>query len=201
MKMMCAVRIPATAAPCFTLHPVMRRPLISSFLASPSRTQPFFKSTTPLTFSSGLGYCHLAQARKADTVDNLPKVGDSNGIIIEQVKHIVDMAKRASIRREVMHTDFLIPPVLKESMIVLEKLSDVKAIAQGGYPEAERCRISVGHPEALTTVPDIVAALSISGNFGFQPCSHGDFLGSVLGAGIVIDGLGDILLQIPVRMV
>ena len=43
--------------------------------------------------------------------------------------------------------------------MIIEKLADVKTIAQGGYPEAERCRLSVGHPDVLTTDPDIVAAL------------------------------------------
>nr|XP_009772468.1 PREDICTED: uncharacterized protein LOC104222846 isoform X1 [Nicotiana sylvestris]XP_016477813.1 PREDICTED: putative RNA-binding protein YlmH isoform X2 [Nicotiana tabacum] len=80
-------------------------------------------------------------------------------------------------------------------MLVLERLADVKIVAQGGYPEAECCRLSVGHPDALTSDPDIVSALSISGNFSFQPCSHGDFLGAILGTGIVRNKLGDILLQ------
>lgn len=43
--------------------------------------------------------------------------------------------------------------------MIIEKLADVKTSVQGGYPEAERCRLSVGHPEVLTTDPDIVAAL------------------------------------------
>lgn len=47
-------------------------------------------------------------------------------------------AKRASLRREVLHTDFLTPPVLKESMLVLERLADVKIVAQGGYPEVRQ---------------------------------------------------------------
>ncbi|PSR95691.1 RNA-binding protein like [Actinidia chinensis var. chinensis] len=80
-------------------------------------------------------------------------------------------------------------------MLVLEKLADTKTVPQGGYPQAERCRLSVGHPQALTTDPDIVAALSITGNFGFQPCSHGDFLGAILGTGIAREKLGDIILQ------
>lgn len=42
---------------------------------------------------------------------------------------------------------------------------------------------------------------SISGNFGFEPCSHGDFLGSILGTGISRDKLGDILLQVAVTFV
>lgn len=111
------------------------------------------------------------------------------------MKRIVELAERASLRREVLHTDFLTPPVLKESMLVLDRLADLKIVAQGGYPEAERCRLSVGHPEALTSDPDNVAALSISGNFSFQPCSHGDFLGAILGTGIARNKLGDILLQ------
>ncbi|XP_050219965.1 uncharacterized protein LOC126670308 isoform X3 [Mercurialis annua] len=104
-------------------------------------------------------------------------------------------ARRASSRREALHTDFLTPPIVKESMLLLEKLADAKAVAQGGYPQAERCRLSVGHPEALVNDPDIIAALSITGNFAFQPCSHGDFLGSILGTGISREKVGDILLQ------
>ncbi|GMN54510.1 hypothetical protein TIFTF001_023637 [Ficus carica] len=139
------------------------------------------------------GICQLAQAIKGDTDVLLKGVGDKN--TIEEVKHILEMARRASSRREVFHSNFLTPPVLKESMLALEKVADVKAIAQGGYPQAERCRISVGQLEVLTSDPDTVAAMSITGNFGFQPCSHGDFLGAILGTGIARNRLGDILLQ------
>ncbi|KAH9802648.1 S4 RNA-binding domain-containing protein [Citrus sinensis] len=138
------------------------------------------------------GIRQLIQAVKGNFDDLLKGVGDKNAI--EEVKHILEMARRASSRREVLHSDFLTPPVLKESMMALEKLADVKAVAQGGYPQAERCRLSVGHPEALTSDPDIVAALR-QRNFGFQPCSHGDFLGSILGTGIAREKIGDIILQ------
>ncbi|KAK8507397.1 hypothetical protein V6N13_141418 [Hibiscus sabdariffa] len=141
--------------------------------------------------SSGL--CHIAQVIKGDNDVLLKGVGDKNAI--EEVKHVLDMARRAATRREVYHTDFLTPPVLKESLTVLEKLADVKAVVQGGYPQAERCRISVGHSEVLTSDPDVVAAINISGNFSFQPCSHGDFLGAILGKGITREKLGDIILQ------
>lgn len=47
----------------------------------------------------------------------------------------------------------------------------------------------------MTSDPDVVAAVSISGNFGFQQCSHGDYLGSILGTGIAREKLGDIILQ------
>ncbi|KAI3441530.1 S4 RNA-binding domain-containing protein [Psidium guajava] len=137
--------------------------------------------------------CHLAQAVKRNEDDLLKGLGDKN--VIEEVKHVLEMAKRASSRKIVLHTDFLTPPVQKESVLLLEKLADIKAIAQGGYPQAERCRISIGHIETLTSEPDIVAAVSITGNFSFDSCSHGDFLGAILGTGIARDKLGDILLQ------
>ncbi|XP_043688079.1 putative RNA-binding protein YlmH isoform X2 [Telopea speciosissima] len=149
--------------------------------------------TTPWN-SSVAGICSLPNAKKWEDTDALVQgVGDKDAI--EAVKHTLEMARRASSRREVLHTNFLTPPILKESMLALEKLADVKAVAQGGYPQAERCRLSVGHFEVMTTDPDIVAALSITGNFGFQPCSHGDFLGAILGTGIAREKLGDILLQ------
>ncbi|KAH9802641.1 S4 RNA-binding domain-containing protein [Citrus sinensis] len=136
----------------------------------------FHGTHRPFTFPTSLrhtasGIRQLIQAVKGNFDDLLKGVGDKNAI--EEVKHILEM----------------------ESMMALEKLADVKAVAQGGYPQAERCRLSVGHPEALTSDPDIVAALSITGNFGFQPCSHGDFLGSILGTGIAREKIGDIILQ------
>lgn len=44
-------------------------------------------------------------------------------------------ATRALSRREVLQTDFLTPPVLKEAMSMVEKLADVKTVAEGGYPQ------------------------------------------------------------------
>ncbi|XP_066309914.1 uncharacterized protein [Miscanthus floridulus] len=101
----------------------------------------------------------------------------------EEVRNILDMAERASQRRDVFHTNFLTPPIVKEAMLAVEKLADIKAVAQGGYPQAERCRISVGHPDFMTR------------NFRLEPCSHGDFLGAILGTEITREKVGDILLQ------
>ncbi|RVW79389.1 hypothetical protein CK203_040895 [Vitis vinifera] len=213
-----SVLMPAMAATGFTTPSVLRKALHSFLplrLTHIRNTLFYYKNlhSFPLSThlnSSGInhvsqvtlfcslyniasGMCHLAQAMKGDANSLLKGVADRS--TIEAVKHILEMAKRASARREVLHTDFLTPPVLKESMIVLEKLADMKAVAQGGYPQAERCRLSVGHSEVLTTAPDIVAALRITGNFGFQSCSHGDFLGAILGTGIAREKLGDIILQ------
>lgn len=195
---MCAVRTPAMAAISFASHSVLRRTLHSFVTPRPlvitSNKLSHYATLLSLPLSSSAaGTCHLPQAIKGDVDSLLGGVRDKGAI--EAVKHIVELARRASSRREVLHTDFLTPPILNESIIVLGKLADIKAVAQGGYPQAERCRLSVGHPQAFTTDPDIVAALSITGNFGFHPCSHGDFLGTILGTGIAREKLGDIILQ------
>ncbi|XP_022981895.1 uncharacterized protein LOC111480897 isoform X1 [Cucurbita maxima] len=178
----------------------LRRAAQSSSLRTPLAVNlskvSFHEARFPTSPSSPLGssgMCQLVQAVKGDIDVLLNGVGDK-GVIVD-VKHILVMAKRSLSRREVLHTNFLTPPVVKESMLAIKKLADVKAIAQGGYPEAERCRISVGHADELTSDPDVVSALSITGNFMFHTCTHGDFLGAILGTGIAREKLGDIILQ------
>ncbi|KAK9907188.1 hypothetical protein M0R45_002191 [Rubus argutus] len=186
------------AATSFVAASLLRRAALGFALSHPLKNNKLsYQSNlisfplTPRLTSSGL--CHLAQAVKGDVADLLKDVGDKT--VFEEVKRTLEMARRASSRREVLHTNFLTPPVMKESMLALTKLADLKAVSQGGYPQAERCRISVGHPDVLTSDPDIIAALSITGNFGFQPCSHGDFLGAILGTGIAREKVGDVILQ------
>ncbi|RCV27337.1 hypothetical protein SETIT_5G316600v2 [Setaria italica] len=130
------------------------------------------------------GRCSSAIAVAAAAARNSAMKGSVDRNAAEEVRNILDMAERASQLRDVFHTNFLTPPIIKEAMLAIEKLADIKAVAQGGYPQAERCRISVGHPDSMTSNPDVVAALSISGNFRLEPCSHGDFLGAILGTGI-----------------
>eukprot|EP00850_Spirogloea_muscicola_P003172 SM000012S25434 [mRNA] locus=s12:1112985:1115441:+ [translate_table: standard] len=97
-----------------------------------------------------------------------------------------------------------------DALRVLSRLVDVGVVASGGYPQAERCRLSVGHAEALATgcrgadsgsgdatgFIGAVSAISVSGDFEHNAVSHGDFLGSVLGTGIVREKVGDILVQV-----
>ncbi|CAN0891264.1 Putative RNA-binding protein YlmH [Linum grandiflorum] len=138
------------------------------------------------------GICSSAQAMKKQADGLLNSVTDKN--VIEDVKYVIEMATRAARDRKILYTDFLTPPTVKESMVVLEKLADITTDVQGGYPEAERCRISIAHHEVLAQDADIVAAMSISGNFGFVSCSHGDFLGAILGTGVAREKVGDVLL-------
>ncbi|RLN24496.1 hypothetical protein C2845_PM07G22920 [Panicum miliaceum] len=112
---------------------------------------------------------------------------DRNAAEAEEVRNILDMKYIVvlfSLKGQGQLSSHLRAHNAQEAMLAIEKLADIKAVAQGGYPQAERCRISVGHPDSMTSNPDVVAALSISGNFRLEPCSHGDFLGAILGTGI-----------------
>ncbi|KAL5228015.1 hypothetical protein ABZP36_016280 [Zizania latifolia] len=168
-------------------------------LASPLRRVlhvPYARRAIPTSYHFfPRGLSHAALACAAAAVGDSAVKGSVDRNAAEEVKSILDMAQRASQRRDVFHTNFLTPPIVKEAMLAIEKLADIKAVAQGGYPQAERCRVSVGHTDCMTSNPDVVAALSISGNFRLEPCSHGDFLGAILGTGITRDKVGDILLQ------
>ncbi|KAM3351075.1 hypothetical protein ACQJBY_023226 [Aegilops geniculata] len=108
---------------------------------------------TPLHFLTR-GRCDVALAVSAAAVGDSSAKGSVHRHVIEEVMDILDMAQRASQRRDVFHTSFLTPPIITEAMLAIEKLADIKAVAQGGYPQAERCRISVGHPDSMRSDPD-----------------------------------------------
>ncbi|PRW45323.1 photosystem II S4 domain [Chlorella sorokiniana] len=84
-------------------------------------------------------------------------------------------------------------------MAVLQRMADVAAVPWGGYPQAERCRLSLGREEALAGAAedpsqlDSVAAVQCRGNFMFDPATHRDFLGACLGTGIERSKVGDIV--------
>ncbi|MQL92928.1 hypothetical protein Taro_025575 [Colocasia esculenta] len=178
--------LPSPLQKALRLLPCCSRPPRASLLSSP-------------WLPSVGGMCHVAvEALKrregGGEAVRAGAIADKN--VAETVKNIVELARRASLRRSVMHTNFVSPPVVKEATMALERLADIKAVSQGGYPQAERCRLSVGHPDDLDAIPNAVSAVRISGNFEFQPCSHGDFLGAILSTGVMRDKVGDILLQV-----
>jgi len=156
-------------------------------------------TTSPLTTTrappnNAAGFCDVVAALKYEKEDHLK--GLSKGSAESPVKLILVQAQKAASGREIFHSDFLMPPVVEDALSAIKKLSDVEALVQGGYPQAERCRLSIGHTDVISSAPDAVSALSISGNFTFDPASHGDFLGAVLATGIRREKVGDILLQV-----
>lgn len=112
----------------------------------------------------------------------------------EAIARIIDQAELALKTWEVVVSDFLPPPVIAEVQGLFKGLTEVEILAWGGYPQAERQRVGIARPEIpLDTSQIPLAALDIAGNFLFDPATHRDFLGAILGAGIVREKIGDII--------
>lgn len=110
------------------------------------------------------------------------------------IARIIDRAEQAIRTWEPVATDFLSPPELAEAQAIFKNLTDVHTISGGGYPQAERQRLVIARSEMpFAEQPVPLAALSIAGNFLFDTASHRDFLGSLLGTGLVRDKVGDII--------
>ncbi|NES71706.1 MAG: photosystem II S4 domain protein [Okeania sp. SIO2D1] len=112
----------------------------------------------------------------------------------EEIARILDLAESAGKNWEVVLTDFLSPPVLAEVQDIFSHLTELKVVAWGGYPQAERQRVAIAREELPLEQTQIqLALLDLAGNFLFDPANHRDFLGAILGTGVVRDKIGDIV--------
>jgi photosystem II S4 domain protein len=112
----------------------------------------------------------------------------------ESVARVVDLADQAIKTWEVVLTDFLSPPELAEIQQQFGRLTEVQLVAWGGYPQAERQRLAIARSELPLDPSQVeVAALDIAGNFLFDPATHRDFLGAMLGCGLVREKTGDVI--------
>lgn len=112
----------------------------------------------------------------------------------DSVARVIDQADQAIKTWEVVLTDFLSPPEVAELQRAFSRLTEVQLIAWGGYPQAERQRLAIAREEVSLEQSQVeVAALDIAGNFLFDTATHRDFLGAMLGTGIVRDKTGDII--------
>lgn len=112
----------------------------------------------------------------------------------EALARILDQAEQAIRTWEVVVTGFLSPVELAEAQTLFQRLTDVNIAAWGGYPQAERQRLAIARTDLpLDTDQVPLALLDLAGNFLFDPASHRDFLGAILGTGLVRDKIGDIL--------
>lgn len=112
----------------------------------------------------------------------------------DTIARLIDQAEQAIKTWEVILTDFLSPPELAEMQRVFSRLTEVHLLAWGGYPQAERQRVAIARSELPLDQSQVsLVALEIAGNFLFDPATHRDFLGAMLGTGIVRDKTGDII--------
>ena len=113
----------------------------------------------------------------------------------EVVARVIDLAEQAIKTWEVGVTDFLSPPELLEVRQVFDRLTEIQLVAWGGYPQAERQRCAIARADIPLSEDSVtLAAVDIAGNFLFDPATHRDFLGSLLGCGIVREKSGDIII-------
>ena len=112
----------------------------------------------------------------------------------ETIAQVIDRAELAIKTWEVVCTDFMSPPEWAEALRIFSRLNDVQLIAFGGYPQAERKRIAIARSEIPLEESEVeLVALDIAGNFLFDSATHRDFLGALLGTGLVRDKVGDVL--------
>ena len=110
----------------------------------------------------------------------------------DTVARVIDQADQAIKTWEVVLTDFFSPPELAEIQRVFGRLTEVQLVASGGYPQAERQRLAIAREEVSLQGIE-VALVEIAGNFLFDTATHRDFLGAMLGTGIVRDKTGDVI--------
>ena len=112
----------------------------------------------------------------------------------ESVVRVIDQAEQAIKTWNIVMTDFYSPPEIAEIQRSFERLTDVHMVSWGGYPQAERQRLAIARSELPLDVEQVeIRVLNIAGNFLFDPASHRDFLGAILGTGIVREKVGDII--------
>jgi photosystem II S4 domain protein len=112
----------------------------------------------------------------------------------EMAARVLDQAEQALKTWEVVCTEFLSPPELTDVQQIFSRLTEVQFLAWGGYSQAERQRVAISRAELPLDAAQVkITALEIAGNFLFDPASHRDFLGALLGTGIVRDKVGDII--------
>jgi photosystem II S4 domain protein len=112
----------------------------------------------------------------------------------DTVARVIDQADQAIKTWEVVFTDFLSPPELAEIQRVFSRLTEVDLVAWGGYSQAERQRLAIARSELPLDQSQVaIVALEIAGNFLFDTANHRDFLGAMLGTGIVREKTGDVI--------
>lgn len=112
----------------------------------------------------------------------------------EIVARVIDQAEHAIKTWEVVVSYFLSPPESAEVKGAFGKLTDLQFVAWGGYAQAERQRLAIAQTELPLDVSQVsLAVVEIAGNFLFDPATHRDFLGALLGTGLVREKVGDII--------
>ena len=117
-----------------------------------------------------------------------------------ELERIDELVERATRSWQVERSKFVSPLVWSVAVDKAKAMADVKVVALGGHPNAERRIVVCGREESLIGVDESstdeecgIVAMHVKGNFMFDKASHPDFLGAILGTGIERWNIGDIL--------
>ncbi len=114
-----------------------------------------------------------------------------------ELDRIDELVERSVTHWEVETTRFHSPLVWSVAVDRAKGMADVRMVACGGYPNAERRIVVCGREETMMDIDESsrvgLVALQCTGNFLFDRATHPDFLGAALATGIQRWNVGDIL--------
>jgi len=193
-------------------------------LFSRTTNTPSTSSRTPVDRDVRI-YAQQRQKSKSNTKkktkDKYEFPGSMPASFQKDVTRALEQAKRAEKVWSCEITDFYSPPLCDwiEKAVKKNFGDAIVCDRTGGYRGAEQQRMLLARPEnseelfelakndeffsnegedgegEVDTSNCAIACVNISGMFAFDPASHPDFLGAVLGAGVKREKIGDILVN------
>lgn len=113
---------------------------------------------------------------------------------LKGLSSIIEMADNVLRTWQPCWSNFLSPLLKEESNQRLGGLSELSWREDGGYPNAERCRLLCHRSDCNSNDPAPIKGLLIEGNFLFNPISSGVMRQALINMGVRPDNLGDIWL-------
>jgi photosystem II S4 domain protein len=118
----------------------------------------------------------------------------------QELAALIDLAEEALRTWEPRWSGFVDAQLKEEAETRLGALSEVSLLGDGGWPQAERCRLLIRRAElsedSETPTPTAaVCGLVVSGNFLFDPAEPGDVRQGLLQAGLQAGDLGDLWIR------
>lgn len=118
----------------------------------------------------------------------------------QELAALIDLAEEALRTWEPRWSGFVDAQLKEEAEARLGALSEVSLLGDGGWPQAERCRLLIRRAElsedSETPAPTAaVCGLVVSGNFLFDPAEPGDVRQGLLQAGLQAGDLGDLWIR------
>jgi len=117
----------------------------------------------------------------------------------EGLADLIDGAEQALRTWEPVWSGFVAPELREEADQRLGALTELQLQADGGWPQAERCRLLFRRAEVVRPEESPPAAglsgLVLSGNFLFDPAEPADVRQGLLSAGLEASSIGDIWMR------